>query len=218
MTLPDDTSRLVVAWRELSERARAFEACPDPERIWDAACGELDSTTTRELVEHIGTCPACAEAWRLARELPPSEQARDSAVTSGTSRLPAWNLGRIAIAAMIVLAVGLASRLDRPGEETIERGSGVAVESLLPPGTALPRSDFRLRWRPGPEGTRYDLLLTTGDLVVVAQVRDLSEPQYLVPTDTLETISANSELLWRVEMVLPDGRHVASPAFVVRIE
>lgn len=221
MTKPYDTTRLQRAWRELAERAPPGEDCPPAERIWEAARGALAPDATRELVEHVATCPACAEAWRLARELGPRVPAEVPPRPAGRARR--WAGGWIVAAATLVLAATFGWRyLDRgdvewPEGDIVERGPPTQIEPRVPDGSALPRRDFLLAWEPGPEGATYKVLVTRPDLTVVDRASGLREPHYRVPDGALEGIKRDTELLWRVEMSLPGGRRVASPAFRVYV-
>lgn len=221
MTKPYDTAHLQRAWRELAERTPPGEDCPPPERIWDAARGALAPDTTRELVEHVATCPACAEAWRLAREL--GARVPTEAPSRPAGRARRWAGGWIAAAATLALAMTFGWRyLDRgdvewPEGDIVERGPPTQIEPRVPDGSALPRRNFLLAWEPGPEGATYKVLVTRSDLTVVDRASGLEEPRYRVPEQALTGVAANTELLWRVEMTLPSGRRVASPAFRVHV-
>jgi hypothetical protein len=59
--------------------------------------------------------------------------------------------------------------------------------------------------------------VTTESLQVVADVQGLAAPTLLVPAATLSSLSPGSRLLWRVEVVGPDGTRAASPTFVARL-
>lgn len=227
MTEPYDTAHLQRAWRELAERVPPGEDCPPPARIWEAVRGALAPGATRELVEHVATCPACAEAWQLARELGSPLPAEAS--TRIASRARRWSgaphrWGRyVAAAATLVLAVTFGWRyidrhsVDWPGGDTIERGAPKQIEPQVPDGSTLSRRAFLLAWDPGPEGATYEVLVTRPDLTVVDRASGLDEPRYRVPAPALEGVDENAELLWRVEMTLPSGRRVASPAFRVYV-
>jgi TolA-binding protein len=87
--------------------------CPDPFRIWEAVDGGLPEDEVGALLEHSLQCPACAAAWRLAREL--ASQVAQPAWKSPTvarahnlgarrSR-PAW-VWAAALAATAILVVG----------------------------------------------------------------------------------------------------------------
>lgn len=47
------------------------DACPEPEELWDALHGAPDAALRQRVVDHVATCPVCAEAWRLAARTAP---------------------------------------------------------------------------------------------------------------------------------------------------
>lgn len=229
----DDTVRLQRAWRSLSLAAVPQATCPDPERLWDAVRGELGPGDVRQVIDHTATCGACAEAWRLAREIAPAaEEAADRrrsplrAAVHSRWRVASW--GAMAAAAMVLLVVGLqwrdgfdpAAGGDTASLESppVFRGAETAViRSLVPSEATLPRQDFVLRWE-GPEGARYDLWVNTDDLMAVTEASDLDAPEYRVPEADLAAVAPGSRLLWRLEARLSDGGTARSATFVVLVE
>ena len=65
-----------------------------------------------------------------------------------------------------------------------------AIRSLLPENEPVSRADLRLRWSPGPEGTRYDVRVTTESLETVASARSLVEASFVVPESALSSLPA----------------------------
>jgi hypothetical protein len=199
-------------------------ACPDPGRIYDAARGVLPSGATREVVEHVALCPDCAEAWRLAAAFEEEAGAGEEPV-SVRARSP-WYLRPVAAAATLVLAALAAgvwwTVVTVPEQAPIYRAAGEAeIVSLLPEGEPLDRDAPVLRWRVGPEeapeGTTYDLLVSTQALEPLAEASELEEPRYELPEEALTDLPAGAQLLWRVEATTPDGLRIASPTFVTPI-
>jgi tetratricopeptide (TPR) repeat protein len=99
----------------------AFEAagppgaggCPEPSRIWDAVCGGATAEEVDALLKHSLECPACAAAWRLARELASHvEQLPSTSQPLASTRdlrnrpaRPAW-VWAAALAASVILVAG----------------------------------------------------------------------------------------------------------------
>lgn len=190
------------------------ESCPAPSDLWSAARGEAPLETRRSLVDHTSVCGECAEAWRLAI---------DVSGDRASARRP-WHRSVAPLAAAAALVLALAggvwlwqapSRVESPGFRGAE---AFAIRSLVREDEALPRRAFRLRWSPGPEGSRYDVRVTTESLQVLAGGQRLAEPSFLVPESALAPLPKDSRILWRVEASLPDGERVASPTFVTRLE
>ncbi len=215
-----DTSRLKEAWEALSERAEPQGDCPEPEKLLEAVRGTLPPEETRELVAHFSGCPACAEAWRLARELEAgtgSGERQPAPRESGGRRRMLW-----AAAAGVVLLVAVIHQLwVRSGTSPtpVYRDEvPTTIRSLVPEDEPLPREDFLLRWSPGPAGSLYEVEVTTASLVVVASAPDLEEPSYQVPPSALADLPAAARLYWRVETTLPDGSRVASQTFLAQLK
>lgn len=201
--------------------AEALEPHPEPERIYDAVQGNVPPDELRSIVEHLGECPECAEAWRLAAAFEEEAGAAAPAVSSGP-RFPRL----VAVAATVLVALlgaGLWWTVYRSPEAPVYRAAGDAeIVSLLPEDEPLDREEPVLRWEvaePGaPEGTTFDLVVSTAALELVAEATDLEEPRYEIPAEALAGLPAGTELLWRIEATTPDGRRIASRTFVASIE
>lgn len=229
MTIDDDAALREAFTARTGTAPGGPEACPAPERIYDAARGALPPGEVREVVEHLAVCPECAEAWRLAAAL--EEEARAAGATEasfpGTARRP-WYLQPLKAAATVALglvAVAVVwTVVQAPEEAPVWRGDGeLEIRSLLPEGEALPRGEAVLRWTPVPEedseGTTYDLRVTTEDVFTpVAEADGLEEARFTIPAEALEGLTPGAELLWRVEARLEDGRSVASPTFTTPVQ
>lgn len=195
--------------------------CPAADRVWAAAHGELGPAETREVVDHVAACPACAEAWRLARHLG-AEEARTAAAPADLSRARSarnarpWALAAVAAALVAVLGIGF-QQLRTPPPAELRGGDGAAFRSLVADGATLPRERFELAWEPVAGAVEYDLRLTTAELAPVASRRGLEEPRYVVPAERLAGLDGGSRLYWQVEAVLEDGGRVVSPAWEVTI-
>lgn len=193
------------------------ESCPDPERIWRAAQGEVSGEELRSLLDHGAACGACAQAWQLAREL---SGAPGSTETAHPRRRPVfastWAGVAVAAAALLVLAVALP--LLRSGGNSgapVYRDEGrEVVRSLLPEERPLERGDCVLRWTPGPRGSRYRLDLAGERHGLLPSPPLLDEPAYAVPPGHLEPLEPGERLLWRVTVIGPEGGETASVTFL----
>lgn len=231
-TTIEDDATLREAFAARTGRApEGPEGCPTPERIYDAARGELPPGGVRDVVEHLAACPDCAEAWRLAVALEEEAAEGEPAGAPVEAARPAsgrpWYLQPLKAAAAValaVVAVGVVwTVLRAPEEAPVYRAAGEPeIASLLPEGEPLRREEAVLRWSPVPEdepaGTTYDLLVSTEELVSVAEADGLEEARYRVPSEALEGLPPGASLLWRVEAHLGDGRTVRSPTFTTAIE
>ena len=85
-------------------------------------------------------------------------------------------------------------------------------------GETLPREAFLLRWNPGPEGSTYDVRVTTEELDLLAQGRRLDRAEFLVPAEALRDLPSGTHVYWQVNAHLPGGRRVDSDSFLAVVE
>jgi hypothetical protein len=218
---PDDVLR--EAFQALGDGSRGSGGCPAPEQIWQAATGEADAATVRALVEHTTTCRACAEDWRLARGLEETRRAETTGVGQAATAVERkgthGSRAVLAIAASAVLALAgvvyVAQRTVEPRGSGLRDGRSQAIRSLLAAEEVMPRDRCRLAWSGAPQGSRYDVIVTTESLDPVLEARDLEKDEVIVPAADLNP-AASGRLLWRVEATLPDGSRIVSPTFSTR--
>lgn len=194
-------------------------SCPEPDRLWRAVAAELPAEERRALVDHTAACPACAEAWRLARDLAPTAHAGGLGPPAHAHPLASswWGSWASLAAAALAVATTLAILPPRAPSAFRDARQG-AVRSLVADGAELRREQCVLRWTPGPAGTRYNLQVATGRLVAVHRALGLETPVHQVPAAALAGLPPGSTLLWQVESVAADGSRTASPTFVSRLE
>ncbi len=214
-----DDEALRRAFGDATNEAMARDDCPTPGRIWEACHGELSPDETAQIVDHLGVCPLCAEAWRLAREPQIQEPQIEEPFQDGQqtpARIPwAW-IGGLALAAVIVL-VALPVLL--PSGENSAYREGFQPEEIQPlvaDGAQLPREAFLLEWR-GPEAT-WTVNIGTETLQPVDRAEGISATEYLVPEAKLKSYTAGTKLLWQVQAALQDGSKHESATFSVVIE
>ena len=122
----------------------------------------------------------------------------------------------LAAAAAVLLALGAGWWWWNEKPPGYRNDPGSTIEPRLGDRIALQRENAVLRWR-GPEGSTYDVLVMTEQMLVVAEASNLQEPQFRIPGQDLANLPTGTRLLWRVEAVLPNGRRLASPTFEVRL-
>ncbi len=212
------------AFTALAAVAGDGSRCPEPGRLWGSAREELAGRENEEVLLHLGECTACATAWRLARELSLAEAGESPVAAAADHRLPRllrrWT--PLLAAAVVVVGVGalLVARLPpRAAREPVYRSrEGRWLETRVPSGTSLPRGAFVLHWAEGPQGTTYDLHVTTETLTPLALAPGLRQPQHQVEEAELAAVVSGERVLWRVIAHLPDGRAVASRTFVTAVQ
>ncbi len=203
---------------------RSTEDCPDSERLWASAAGEMEPAEDEEILLHLARCGRCASIWRLAREMIFHDEAAFAPVIpmEEGKRARVWRWpALLAAAAMVVIGVGLGTGLllnhVQPLSQPVYRQQGETVKMEASPETRrLPRTVCRLRWATGPEGTRYDLTVTGKDLTIICVVKGLTKPEYLLPPE--EIPASTHEIFWRVTAHFPGGDVISSETFTSRIE
>ncbi|HYL05266.1 MAG TPA: hypothetical protein VE075_04460 [Thermoanaerobaculia bacterium] len=235
MTEPRGLERLREAFAQVEEPPHP-DRCPSVSDIWEGAHGRLPPGRLRDVVEHLASCSACAEAWRLAllmERAAPGEEAAGTAADQAlagdvvgdhrTSR-PRWRLhAGLAVAAAAAFAAVLGTyelRRGEPPAAVVQRGGGTAEQAAdqaaatrwLTPGEAvLPRGDARLRWS-GVPGAIYDLSVDLEDEsgaakpVPIAAPHGLAATEYAVPASGLARAPAGAPLHATLTAHLPDGR------------
>ncbi len=215
----DDVERLRQAFAALAEEPVVERGCPEPERLWDAARGELPPRQLRRIVDHTVSCAACAEAWRLARELGGGPE--PAAAEAERSSPPWWAWPRLpmaAAAAVVVLVAGLQLRQSFGPPDNFRDPAVEGIRSLVPEGQPLPRRSCVLRWSAAGDGALYNLRVTTEQLAVITEVWRLQVPEHRLAEEDLRQLESGARLLWRVEAVSPDGGRQLSETFVVHLE
>jgi hypothetical protein len=155
----------------------------------------------------------------LAHRLYAEEKGAGRPAEPAPFRLRRWL--PLAAAAVLVVGIGLGALhlLTRQTSAPAYRSQEDRwIESEVSPNQPLPRAECVLRWTAGPEGTTYDLTLTTGDLEPLARVWRLERSEYRVDPGVLKDVPSGETVLWRVTAHLPDGRVVSSRTFSTRVE
>ena len=218
-----ELAKLRAAFTAPAAAAPAPEDCPSPETIWAAVRGELPPQALREVVDHTARCVACAEDWRLAVEV--DRQAAAEASEAPLGRVIVGRFGRwrplaaaAALAAGLLVAVGVYREAIVPGQPTYRETQQTQIRSLLPAGQALPRQAAVLRWTPVSGAASYDVSVSTEDLRQVAAAHGQTAAEYRLPQAELAALPAGTKLLWRVDAVFPDGHRVTSPTFTTPLQ
>lgn len=204
----------------LAERPSAAVDCPAPETLWEAATTPpRDPVANGILLDHVAGCATCALAWRLARDLESRGITADGSARPAPSAGPRWLLP----AAAVIIALAGASILWMPAPDFLpaawRAASSPAIRSLLPERATQPRAALTLRWgMEAPEGTRFQVRLLDAELKLLHQSAGQPATEHQVPGAVLEGLPPGAKLHWQVEAILPDGRRVLSPTFILLIE
>jgi hypothetical protein len=211
-----DDAALGEAFRNPPVGAGESGDCPASDRILDAVLGRAPRSAARDLAEHAATCPACAVAWRFARDY-----AVDSDLLPRHAIRPRWRPLAAAAALVAIVLVGTLwigrGVLRGPAESGYRTLPYETIESLIGEGP-LPADAFVLRWTGAGEGVRYDVRVTDTRLTEIIEARSLSLTEYAVPVEVLVGFESGDIVLWQVEVRRPNGSKTVSPTFAVRLE
>ena len=217
--MSDQDGQLARLRRLLGEGEDGGATAPDADRIWRAAAGELPPEAFRETLDAALASPEAARDWALAVAI---REAAGRAVDTGAVERPARFLrpGRLLLAAAVLLAavaLPILLRTPRPAGPVFRGGEAAPGASAVAESATLPRDRFRLAWRPGPEGTTYDLLVADADLRPVFEAAGLARPEAIVPETALTDLPDGATVLWQVTVHLPGGALRRSATHVVRV-
>ena len=147
---------------------------------------------------------------------PIDEPSRFAGGRRPTARSRPWWLG-LAAAATLVLAVSFLAIQQfqnvGPDEPVYRTPSGGGLASEIDPSTPMPRDDLILRWRGAPDGTTYDIRVTTDRLAPLHRTFGIERTEHSVPEDALADLPPGAVILWNVTAHLPDGRRWTSNSF-----
>jgi len=212
---PKDVPRLREAFATLADEGSGEPV--DSQRIFDALHGDLSPEERQAVVEQLLTNPAAAEAWRLAREMPPGTAVKPLQERDTGSGAAKWKW--MSLAAAVTLTVGLGWQFMQPrgGDEPAYRSvESRAIASALAPGAELSRAQPVLRWN-GVEGARYRVRVLTPDLQLLEESAESPARDHTVSAATLERIPPGGQLLWQVEARVPGEGVIVSPTFSNRV-
>lgn len=103
----DDIHRLRVAFQEDAGQALDDGAhCPSAERLIDAEAGSLARPELSRVLDHVGQCPACTDAWRLAASARNATEP-ETGPTSMPRRILRWRRWSV-LEPLVAAAAGLA--------------------------------------------------------------------------------------------------------------
>jgi len=207
------------AFGQMGGIAEHGAGCPPPERLVEAGRGALRRGEREQVFLHITRCPACAAAWRATRELAAGLEPASEPVAKRRVLSPTW--ARLAAATILVALVSVGWYVldpDRKAEPLYRTQENRWLQSALVEGQALGRESFVLRWTAGPQGTFYDVEVLSERLEPLTDRYGVTEPEYRVPVEVLETIPSGARILWQVTARLPDGQRIESQTFLTEVE
>ena len=215
-----DDAELRDAYRELiTARVPSDRSdCPAPEALLAVVERTGDEAERLATIDHVMRCAACRRdfdllraaalsAEQVAADEPPALQV----VRGGGSSARRFPLRSVAVAAGLVVAVGIGTLTWRPGRrQPLLRGDANTVLLLAP--EPRPDGSALLRWRtvPGAAAYRVEVFAPSGRTVAADTVRDST---FVFPAGKARP---EEPLRWMVTALHGDGHEVHSRAERVR--
>jgi len=193
----------------LAARPRGSRSAhPSPEAIAALARREGSEESRLSTLDHVMSCNNCRRELDLLRSI---EQAGLSAGSAQRQSSRRWFLPA-ALAASLLLAVGVGSRLLRQETETT-RGGSDAIALIQPGSTAAAGGRIIFAWHPVAGAGRYELELldASGGVAASAVTRDTSASPAVVGQ------LPPGEYRWWVRATTSDARALRSDMRSLRL-
>jgi len=174
-----------------SRRDRA--SCPPPEAIQALVRREGDEAARLATLDHAMSCGECRTELDLLRTV------EEAGVRSGAVAAPGrrrWMMPA-ALAATLLVAVGLSRVALKPSEDTVRSDDATRVE-LVAPGAEVPAgTPISFAWRPVEGASRYrlEVLNESGDLAIEAETRDT-----MLTSDSAASLAPGTYQWWVIAL------------------
>ena len=228
-----DTPMTDARLRELYEQALAARGagvrahCVTPDAMLALVRREGAEDERLATLDHVMACRECARELELLRAIEQAGAASGAAAVAperegaatvvplrGRAR-PAWQrFVPLALAASLLLAIGIGV-LDRgPRAEDVTRGDAAAVTLLAPGPDVRSGPPVTFVWRPVPHALRYTLEVLDDDGNVVFTT---ATPDTTVTITDASRLAPGAEYRWWVRAVDPEAAQRASPMRPLRV-
>lgn len=206
--MSDDRLRELYATALTGQSARAAGEHPSPEALAELVRREGSEEARLTTLDHVMSCADCRRDFDLLRSVE-----RAGVESSGAGSRRAW-LMPAALAASVLLAVGVGRTVLRSAGDDTTRGDRDGAVVLVQPGREARAGDaVTFAWRAVPGASRYELeLLDAGGGVLASAAT----------TDTTVSPAAARALppgdyRWWVRATTPDARALRSALRPLRL-
>ena len=188
-------------------------SCVTPEQLLALVRREGSEESRLRTLDHVMACPSCRPEYDLLRAV---EQAGvESGARPSRVRWQWQHVTPLALAASLLLALGVTIALNRAGERPDQpRGAGSGVTLLAPAAQVPAHEPVTFAWRPVRHANRYVLELLEGSgggkTVLSRETSDTAvvlDPKLFQP---------GAQYQWWVRAVTPAGE-LASPLRPLRL-
>jgi hypothetical protein len=187
-------AQLKEAYQVHLARTRAHRAsCPAPEAIQALARREGEEATRLATLDHVMSCGDCRAEFDLLRTV------EEAGVRAGAGSAPGrrrWMMPA-ALAASLLVAVGLGRRALSSSNDTVRSGETGRVELLAPGAEVTAGIPVTFAWRPVADASRYrlEVLNQAGDLAVEAETHDTT-----LTSESAARLTAGSYQWWVIAL------------------
>lgn len=180
--------------------ARHRDDCPDPEAILALARREGEEAARLATLDHVMSCGGCRADLDLLRSVEEAGAATGAA-TEPRRAGRTWFIPA-ALAATVLLAVGLGRIATGPGPEPVRSGGEGEVTVLAPAAEAPVGEPLAFAWHPVAGAVRYrvEVLSGGGEVAIEAETRDTA-----VTIDGIRRLGAGDYRWWVVAMTPRPG-------------
>jgi hypothetical protein len=178
---------------------------PAPEAIAALVRREGAEEARLATLDHVMSCAECRRDFDLLSAVERAGLESGAAGRAGARR--SWFMPA-ALAASLLIAIGVGRTLTRPADDTTRGGGGGSAIALLQPAAAAVAGDSLIfAWRPVPGASSYalELLDSGGSVAASAQTTDTTA------SPTAVRALPPGEYRWWVRAATPDGRPLRSP-------
>lgn len=192
-----------------ASRPASRSACPSPEQLAMLAQGVNGREPDHALLQHVFSCASCQPEFAMMSAIARAE-AGDTSASQSPARRPRQTIWRrVALAAVVFVAVGITGDLWRRAQSPVVRagpsagGADDAVRLVAPlAGTHDATATFV--WRSVPEASAYDIdwIDTSGRVLFT---RTTSDTVVALDATAQEQLGAISAFDWMVTARRVDG-------------
>jgi hypothetical protein len=189
----------------------ASGAHPTPEAIAQLVRREGGEDARLAILDHVMGCADCRRDFALLRTVEQAGAQSGAATARSAARRP-WVIPT-ALAATVLLAVGIGRSLGAPPDDTTRGGGDAAVVLLTPGSEAAAGGHLVFAWRPVAGASRYQLELLDAGGGVAASVATADTTAAPAATAGLQP----GDYQWWVRATTTDARVLRSSLRPLRL-
>jgi hypothetical protein len=206
MTEPFQENELRAAWQPAADGPLPAHRpdCPSPEALLAAIRGEGAPAERMAVLDRALTCDACRREMALLRSV---SEPKPAVARTGWQRM-----GPLALAASLLLAVGVYAVNRWRGDDTVRDGSAGEPALISPAAGDAGSGSVRFVWHPVPGALRYTMEVFAQDGTVLYSATT-PDTVLAAPLDSL----ARGEHRWWIGARMDDGTDRHSEMRAIRL-